>query len=171
MSTPYKPLSEQIANKMILDLKNNTSIFQRPDNNKDSAMPFNLESGNRYPGPSALVLLMQKRDDPRWGTFEQANRNHTAVLKGATGTFINFMSQYDYQKVFKDGEAVLKKNGKQRTERIRLDEPKEVTAKLWNAEQMRKMPEWKKEPAIISPLERVEMILDNSKVALEHGGV
>jgi hypothetical protein len=33
------------------------------------------------------------------------------------------------------------------------------------------MPEWKKEPAIISPLERVEMILDNSKVALEHGGV
>jgi antirestriction protein ArdC len=108
MSTPFKLLSEKTANKMVMDLKNGTSIFQMPNNSMNSALPFNIESGNRYPGSSALVLLMEKRDDPRWATFNQANRNHTAVLKGATGTFINFMTQYEYQKVFKDGEPVLK---------------------------------------------------------------
>lgn len=169
MST-YKPLSEQVANRMIAELKANTSIFQRPDNNLQSAMPFNLSSGNRYPGASALTLLMEKRDDPRWATFEQANRNRTAVNKGATGTFINFMSQYEYQKMFENGEPVMKQNGKQRTERIRLDEPKLVTAKVFNAEQMRKMPSWEKEVPLLSPYERAEMMLESSKVTIEHGG-
>lgn len=170
MSTPFKPLSEKAANKMVMDLKNGTSIFQMPNNSMNSALPFNIESGNRYPGSSALVLLMEKRDDPRWATFNQANRNHTAVLKGATGTFINFMSQYEFQKVFKDGEPVLKENGKQRTEKIRLDEPKEVEAKVFNGEQLRKLEKWEKEPVLLSPAERAQLILDNSKAIIEHGG-
>jgi antirestriction protein ArdC len=169
MST-YKPLSERIANQMIAELKANTSIFQRPENNNQSAMPFNLASGNRYPGSSALTLLMQKRDDPRWATFEQANRNRTAVNKNVTGTFINFKTQYEYQQAFKDGEPVLKQNGKPRYDRVRLDEPKEVTAKVFNAEQMRKMPAWEKEPSILSSTERAEIMLGNSKVTIEHGG-
>jgi antirestriction protein ArdC len=170
MSTPYKPLSEQVANKMITDIKTGNSIFQRPENSLRSALPFNRQTGNRYPGASALVLLMQKRDDPRWATFDQANRNKTAVNKGATGTFINFMTQHEFQKMEKNGEPVLNKDGKQRYERIRLDQPKEVVAKVFNAEQMRKMPDWEKEPHLLSPAERAELILDNSKVAIEHGG-
>jgi len=170
MTTPFKPLSEKTANKMVMDLKNGTSIFQMPNNSKNSALPFNIESGNRYPGSSALVLLMEKRDDPRWATFNQANRNHTAVLKGATGNFINFMTQYEFQKVFKDGEPVLKENGKQRTEKIRLDEPKEVEAKVFNGEQLRKLEKWEKEPMLLLPAERAQLILDNSNVVIEHGG-
>ena len=170
MSNQVKPLAEQVAAKMITDLKTGNSVFRQPNNSLNSALPFNIETGNRYPGSSALVLLMQKRDDPRWGSFNQANRNHTAVLKGASGTFINFMSQYEFQKVFKDGEPVLKENGKQRTEKIRLDEPKEVEAKLFNAEQMRKMEKWEKEPNILSPAERAEVILNNSGAKIENGG-
>jgi antirestriction protein ArdC len=170
MST-YKPLSEQIAGRMIMDIKNGTSVFQRPNNSVNSAVPFNIESGHKYAGPSALVLLMQKRDDPRWATSNQANRNHTAVLKNATGTLINFMSQYEYQKVVDgDGQPVLKENGKQRVERIKLHEPKQVDAWLFNGEQLRNMPKWDKEPALLSPAERAGLILDNSKVAIEHGG-
>lgn len=171
MSTPFKPLSEQIAGKMIADLKAGTSILQRPNNSLNSALPFNIESGHRYAGPSALVLLMQKRDDPRWGTSNQANRNHTAVVKGATGTLINFMSNYEYQKVVDEkGEPVLKENGFQRTERVKLDEPKQVDAWLFNGEQMRKMPKWEKEPMDLSPAERAQVILENSKAVIEHGG-
>jgi antirestriction protein ArdC len=171
MSTPFKPLSEQIAGKMIADLKAGTSIFQRPNNSMNSALPFNIESGHRYAGPSALVLLMQKRDDPRWATSNQANRNHTAVFKGATGTLINFMSSYEFQKVVDEhGEPVLKENGKQRTERVKLEEPKQVDAWLFNGEQMRKLPKWEKEPMELSPVERAQVILDNSKAVIEHGG-
>jgi antirestriction protein ArdC len=171
MTTPFKPLSEQISGKMIADLKAGTSIFQRPNNSINSALPFNIESGHRYAGPSALVLLMQKRDDPRWGTSNQANRNHTAILKGATGTWINFMSSYEFQKVFDEhGQPVLKENGKQRTERVKLDEPKLVEACLFNGEQLRKLPKWEKEPLDLSPTERAQLILVNSKAVIEHGG-
>lgn len=171
MSTPFKPLSEQITGKMIADLKAGTSIFQRPNNSMNSALPFNLESGHRYAGPSALILLMQKRDDPRWGTSNQANRNHTAVVKGATGTLIQFMSNYEYQKMVDEhGEPVLKENGKQRTERVKLDEPKQVDAWLFNGEQMRNIQKWEKEPSMLSPAERAQVILDNSKAVIEHGG-
>lgn len=171
MSTPFKPLSEQISNKMIADLKAGTSIFQRPNNSLNSTLPFNIESGHRYAGPSSLVLLMQKRDDPRWGTSNQANRNHTAVLKGATGTWINFMSSYEYQKMVDEhGQPVLKENGKQRTERIKLAEPKLVEACLFNGEQMRNIQKWEKEPNILSSVERAQVILDNSKVVIENGG-
>jgi len=170
MST-YKPLSEQIAGRMIMDIKNGTSVFQRPNNSLNSALPFNIESGHKYAGPSALVLLMQKRDDPRWGTSNQANRHHTAVLKGATGTLINFMTQFEYQKVVDEkGEPVLKENGKQRTERVKLDEPKQVDAWMFNGEQMRNMPKWEKEPMELLPAERAQLILDNSKAVIEHGG-
>ncbi|MEZ2336969.1 zincin-like metallopeptidase domain-containing protein [Mucilaginibacter sp. RCC_168] len=171
MSAPFKPLSEQITGKMIADLKAGTSIFQRPNNNSNSALPFNIESGHRYAGPSALILLMQKRDDPRWGTSNQANRNHTAVVKGATGSLIQFMSNYEYQKMVDgDGQPVLKENGRQRTERIRLEEPKQVDAWLFNGEQMRNIEKWEKEPNILSPAERAQVILDNSKVVIENGG-
>lgn len=170
MST-YKPLSEQIAGRMIMDIKNGTSVFQRPNNSLNSALPFNIESGHKYAGPSALILLMAKRDDPRWGTSNQANRNHTAVNKGATGTLINFMTQFEYQKVVDEkGEPVLKENGKQRTERVKLEEPKQVDAWLFNGEQMRNMPKWEKEPMDLSPAERAQTILDNSQAVIEHGG-
>jgi antirestriction protein ArdC len=170
MSNQVKPLAEQVAAKMITDLKTGNSVFQRPNNSLNSALPFNVETGKRYPGSSALVLLMQKRDDPRWGTFSQANRNHTAVNKGATGTYISFMSQYEFQKVFKDGEPVIKENGQQRTEKVRLDAPVEVEAKLFNGEQMRRIEKWEKEPNILSPAERAEVILNNSGAKIENGG-
>jgi antirestriction protein ArdC len=171
MSTQFKPVSEQVSNKMITDIKSGNSIFQRPNNSMNSALPFNLESGAKYAGSTALTLLMQKRDDPRWATSNQANRNHTAVLKGATGTMISFHSTYAIQKVVDGaGEPVLKDNGKQRTERVKLDQPELVEAWMFNAEQMRKMEKWEKEPNILSPVERAEAILENSKVKIENGG-
>ena len=167
----YKPLFEVAAGKMATELKTGNSIFQRPNNSMNSALPFNLESGARYTGPSALVLLMQKRDDPRWATSNQANRNHTAVLKGATGTLISFFSQYALRKAVDDkGQEILKDNGKPRFERVKLDQPELVEAWLFNAEQMRKMEKWEKEPHVLSPAERAQLILDNSKAVIEYGG-
>jgi len=171
MSTQFKPLSEQIAGKMIADLTTGNSIFHRPGNSPNSALPFNLETGHRYAGPSALILLMQKRDDPRWATSNQANRNHTAVLKGSTGTLINFMSSYEYQGVVDgDNNPVLKENGKQRFERVKLEAPKQMNAWLFNGEQLRKMPKWEKEQPLLSPAEKAQVLLDNSKAIIEHGG-
>jgi len=169
--TSYKPLSERVAAKMATDLKTGNSILQRPGNGPNAAMPFNIESGNKYGGPSALVLLMQKRDDPRWATSNQANRNHTAVNKGATATWISFMSNYEIQKIFEDGKPVMRDDGKtQRTERVKLDEPKLVEAALFNGEQLRKLDKWEKPQQEVTPAERAEAILKNSGVNIEHDG-
>lgn len=168
--SPYKPLSERTAAKFATELKTGLSILQRPENNPNSAMPFNIETGNRYPGASALVLLMQKKDDPRWASFQQANRNHTAVNKNATGTWISFKTQYEYQPAMKDGEPVLKDNGKPRYDRVRLDEPKEVEVKLFNGEQLRKLPKWEKPEQEVTAIDRAEQILQNSGANIEHGG-
>ncbi len=170
MSTPFEQFAERIANKMIADMKTGVSIFQRPDINYNSALPFNIESGKRYTGPSALALLMQKRDDPRWATSNQANRNHTAVMKGMVGTTIAFPSMYAIRKMENENGPVLKENGKQRTERVKLDEPEIVQARLFNGEQLRKLPKWEKETNSLSPAERSELILKNSGAVIEHGG-
>src|ERR1700733_4715795 len=111
MSNNFKPLSEKVSEKMAADLKRGISIFQKPDNSMNSMLPFNIESGNRYTGPAALTLLMQRRDDPRWATFNQANRNHTAVKPEMTGTFISFPSSYAIRKVFdENGQPVKREN-------------------------------------------------------------
>lgn len=171
MSNNFKTLSERISEKMAADLKRGISVFQKPDNSLNAAMPFNLESGNRYRGSTALTLIMERRDDPRWATFNQANRNRTAVLPEMTGTFINFYSSNAIRKmVDEDGKPVLRENGSQRTEKVRLKEPELVEAKVFNGEQLRKLAKWEREPALLSPAERAESILDNSKVAIEHGG-
>lgn len=171
MSNNFKSVNERVSEKMTADLKRGISVFQKPDNSMNSAMPFNLESGNHYSGAAALTLLMQRRDDPRWATFNQANRNRTAVLPEMTGTFISFPSSYAIRKMVDDkGEPILRDNGSQRTEKVRLKEPELVEAKVFNGEQLRKLPKWEKESQLVSPAERAEAILDNSKVAIEHGG-
>lgn len=167
----YPPLSEKIANRMITDLKSKISIFQKPNNSMNSALPFNIKTGHRYSGPSALVLLMQKRDDPRWATFQQANLNSTAVKPQMTGTFINFKTSYENQKVFDEqGEPVLNENGYQRYERVKLAEPKEIDVQLFNGQQLRKLPQWEKPMEMYSPAERAEEILFQSKAVIELGG-
>ncbi|MBS1503555.1 MAG: DUF1738 domain-containing protein, partial [Bacteroidetes bacterium] len=166
----FKPLSERVAAKLATELKTGVSVFQRPANSPNSAMPFNIETGNRYPGASALILLMQKREDPRWATFNQANRNRTAVLKGASGTYINFSTQYEYQPAMKDGEPVLTPDKKPRYDKIRLDEPKIIEVKLFNGEQLRKLPKWEKESSDMTAQDRAEAILAGSGVKLEPGG-
>src|ERR1700744_17405 len=168
--SPYKPLSERMAATMATELKKGVSVLQRPDNNPNAAMPFNIMTGNRYPGATALTLLMQKKDDPRWATFKQANLNHTAVNKNATGTWISFRTQYEYQAAMKDGEPVMKDNGKPRYDKVRLDEPKDVEFKVFNGEQLRKLDKWEKPPQEVSPAERAVLILENSGVTIEHGG-
>jgi len=171
MNNNFKTLEERVSEKMAADLKRGISVFQKPDNSMNSAMPFNIESGHRYTGAAALTLLMQRRDDPRWATFKQANRNHTAVLPEMTGTFINFYSSYAIKKMVDEkGEPVLRENGSQRTEKVKLKEPELVEAKVFNGEQLRKLAKWEKEPQMLSPAERAETILQNSKAPIEHGG-
>ncbi len=180
MPSNFKPLHEQIAEKLIAELKAGTSPFQKPWTNDNSASyftPLNPTTGKNYRGMNAFWLALQGRDDPRWMTLKQASFNHWTVEKGAKATLINFVKQTDIRPVLDDkGQPVLKENGKPQTQTVKLDKPIITTAFVFNGEQIKGIPEWKEAygekiaARQWSPIERAEMILADSKADIQHGG-
>lgn len=135
MNKQFKPLAEQISERMVNLLNDNRSIFTKPmkeDGTSQFVMPINAKTKQKYTGAAALVLLMQNRRDPRWLSFEQARYNKTPVKKGAHGTLIEFMSDNKLQQKVENGEPAFKENGKPKMERVKLDEPVKVDAWLFN---------------------------------------
>jgi len=180
MPSNFKPLHEQIAEKLIAELKAGTSPFQKPWTNDNSAgyfTPLNPTTGKNYRGMNALWLAMQGREDPRWMTLKQASFNHWTVEKGAKATLINFVKQTDIRPVLDEkGEPKLKENGKPLTQTVKLDKPIITTAFVFNGEQIKGIPEWKEAygekiaAQQWTPIERAEMILADSKADIQHGG-
>ncbi|WP_439698138.1 ArdC family protein [Mucilaginibacter sp. AW1-7] len=176
----FKPLHEQIAEKLIAELNAGTSPFQKPWTDDSSAayiVPVNPTTGKNYRGMNALWLGMQNREDPRWMTLKQASYNNWTVEKGAKATLINFVKHTDIRPVLDEkNEPVLNENGKPKTETVRLEKPVITNAWVFNAEQINGIPEWKaaREEMLAgqtwSPLERAEQLVAVSQAVVKHGG-
>ena len=134
MSNNFKPLSEQVAEKLLQQFKDGTSVFQK-SNNEPLQMPFNASTGKNYRGAPALVLLLKQEPDPRWMTLEQGNFKKNNVMKDEKGTLISFYKTHDMQPT---GE--LKENGKPKMASVKLEQPVLTTAFLFNAKQLKDMP-------------------------------
>ena len=174
MSKEFKPLPEQISDKMIAAIKDGKSIFEKPmnaDGTSQFVHPFNASTGKKYTGPAALILMMQDKEDPRWMTSNQASFNKTHVLKGSKGTLINFFSNKVTRPVMENGEQVKKENGFPKTERVTLDKPQLLDAWLFNGSQLKDMPQYEPEPQLMSPLERAQAIIDASNARFEPEGL
>jgi antirestriction protein ArdC len=179
MPTNFKPLHEQIAEKLIAELKAGTSPFQKPWTNDNSAnyfTPLNPTTGKNYRGMNALWLAMQGHVDPRWMTLKQASFNNWQVEKGAKATLINFVKQTDLRPKMENGQQVMKENGKPEMETVKLEKPIITTAFVFNGEQIKGIPEWKEAygekiaAQQWTPIERAEMILADSRADIQHGG-
>jgi len=179
MSKNFKPLQEQVAEKLIAALEAGTSPFQKPwtdDNSSGYVTPLNPTTGKNYRGMNALWLAMQGHNDPRWMTLKQASFNKWSVAKGAKASMITFVKRTDMQPVLKDGEPVLKENGKPQMEIVKLAKPVFVNALVFNGEQIRGIPEWqqavaeKKALQQWSPIERAEQIISASEAQIKHAG-
>jgi antirestriction protein ArdC len=135
MSNNLKPLSEQVADKLIQQLKDGNSIFQKNDE-QPLIMPFNASTGKNYRGAPALILLLKQEPDPRWMTLDQGNFMKNNVMKGEKGTLISFYKTHEMQPT-----AELKENGKPKMASVKLDEPVLTNAFLYNAKQLKDMPD------------------------------
>ncbi|MFI5160502.1 MAG: ArdC-like ssDNA-binding domain-containing protein [Sphingobacteriales bacterium] len=164
MSTNFKPLTDQVAERLREQLLKNTSVFQQ---DKPLAMPFNPVSGKSYRGAAALILLMEQRPDPRWLSLKNASFNKTPVLKGEHGTLISFYKTNEMKPVLKtDGTPELKENGKQKFAPVKLDEAKLETAFMFNATQLKEFPELEPRHEQ-SPILRLETILNYTQVEVK----
>ncbi|MDP9079958.1 MAG: ArdC-like ssDNA-binding domain-containing protein [Bacteroidota bacterium] len=161
MSTNFKPLTDQVAEKLNAQIKEGTSIFQRDD--RPLIMPFNPGSGKNYREAAGLILLMRDMDDPRWMSLKNANFQNWPVAKDEKGTLISFYKTSEMKPVLDDkGEAVLNDKGKPKMQSVKLAEPVLTTAFLFNGTQLKNTPAYEpKDPALA--IDRAKTILENAK--------
>jgi len=164
-----RPYYEQIADKLIDQLKKGTAPFQRPWEPGELSMPHNPVSGARYRGANALWLQMQGRSDPRWMTYKQAQSIGAQVRKGEKSTFIQYWKFHDERAVKgSDGKPLKDADGKTITQRVELDKPRAFSARVFNAEQIDGLPPLEKKEPSWDRHDRAETILKNSGADIRH---
>ena len=165
--TPYY---EQIANKLIEQLKAGTAPWQKPWQAGEPRMPHNPISGTKYKGCNAIWLAMQCREDPRWMTYKQAKSMDAQVQKGQHGTLVQYWKLFDkVDKTDANGKKILAADGKPIKVNIKLDKPRVFSAVVFNAEQInglpelevKTLPEWQRH-------ELAEKIISNLGVSINH---
>ncbi|SDE83928.1 protein of unknown function [Mucilaginibacter pineti] len=176
----YKPLQEQIAEKLIAALQEGTSPFQKPwtdDNSSGYRTPLNPTTGKNYRGMNAFWLAMQGYDDPRWLTFKQAAASKWSVMKGARSTMITYVKKFDLKPILDEkGRPVLDSDGNPKKAQIKLARPMFINALVFNGEQINGIPPWqqdlseKQAEQPWSAIERAEQIIRSSQAVIKHGG-
>ncbi len=168
-----KPFAEQLAEKLIEQLKQGTAPWQRPwTPGVSSRLPVNPVTGKRYKGINTLQLMMQGHDDPRWLTYKQAAALGAQVRGGEKGTPVQYYSFTEERPRTDDhGKPVLNADGKPMMEVVRLERPKVFHATVFNASQIDNMPVVAPMPPLAwNPLERAEALLQASPAVIRHGG-
>ena len=180
MNKNFKPLHEQIANKLIAALQAGTSPFQKPWKDSDApafTIPVNPTTNKNYRGMNSLWLSMQGYSDPRWMTLKQADFAGYTVKEGAKATLINFIKTHNIEAIRDvDGNKIKDENGKTMTRSTELDQPTITKAWVFNAEQINGVPPLaeylteKQGKQTWTNIERAENLLAASKAIIHHGG-
>ena len=180
MSKQFKPFHEQLADKLVAELKAGTSPFQKPV--KENGMPafvtpVNPVTMKGYSAMNAIALSMKGHDDPRWMSADTARFAGYWVKEGAKGTLINFPKKNDIQAVRTvDGQKIKGEDGKTQTKTVEFDKPQNTKAFLFNATQIKEFPPLEdflvkqQEVQPLSPIERAEKLIADSGAVIIYGG-
>lgn len=179
MNKDFKPLHEQIAEKLIAELEAGTSPFQKPWTDFAEpafTIPVNPTTGKNYRGLNSLWLAMQGHADPRWMTLKQASFAGYTVEKGAKATLISFVKTHHIEVLRDENGEKIKDEGVTRTNVTELEKPLVTKAFVFNAEQIAGIApladflQQKRELQQWEPVERAESLLAQSKAVISHGG-
>lgn len=180
MSKNFKALPIQLSDKLIAEIKAGNSLFQKPV--KENGLPafvkpINPATGKGYSAMNALILGMQRHDDPRWMSAEAARFAGSWVKKDEKGTLIEFPKSSDIQAIrTAEGKPIKNEEGVTQTKTVNFEKPQQGKAFLFNAEQMKDILPLKEflagqnEGQMLSPNERVAKLIDDSKAVIIHGG-
>lgn len=177
MTNDRQPLFEQVAQRLIEQLEKGTSPFQKPwedSRDMDFDLPMNATTGKNYRGLNSIWLMMQGFEDPRWLTFKQAAANGWSVERGSKGTLINYVKLMG-ERVLRDekGRPLLDEDGITRKQRFRLDRPIITSAIVFNAAQVRGIPERvlpEEKERSWDEVQRASQLVKNSGATIRHGG-
>lgn len=176
----FKKLPIQLSDKLIAEIKEGNSLFQKPV--KENGMPafvtpINPTTGNGYSAMNALILGMRRHDDPRWMSAEAARYAGNWVKKDEKGTLIEFPKTKDIQAIrTAEGGRIKDDAGNTQTKTVTYDKPQSAKPFLFNGEQLKDMPPLEDflkkhdEAQSLSPIERAEKLIADSKAVIIHGG-
>jgi antirestriction protein ArdC len=180
MSKNFKALPVQLSEKLIGEIKEGNSLFQKPlkENGMPSFVaPVNPNTGKGYSALNALVLGMQRHDDPRWMSADAARYANSWVKKDEKGILIEFSKTSDIQAIrTADGKRIQDDAGVTQTKTITYDKPQSGKAFLFNGSQLNNLLsldaylEKQRQAQPFSPIERAEKLISDSKAVFIHGG-
>jgi putative DNA primase/helicase len=173
MADTKKAFHEQVAEKLIEQLRQGTAPWQRPWEAGEAAslLPINPTTGKRYRGINAIQLMSQGRVDQRWLTYKQAAAAGAQVRKGEHGTAIQYWKFSEEQtRIDESGKPVLDAQGKPVRAEVRLERPRVFFATVFNAEQIDGLPPMQRREQTWNAVERAEAILLVSGAVIQHGG-
>ncbi|QJD95935.1 DUF1738 domain-containing protein [Mucilaginibacter robiniae] len=140
MAKNFKALPVQLAEKLVQEIKEGTSLFQQPvkENGRPAFVtPVNPVTGKGYSAMNALILGMQRHDDPRWLSFDAARFAGTPVKKDASATMIEFSKKTEIQKMrTPDDKPIKNEEGVTQTRTVTFDKPQPTKSFLFNGSQM-----------------------------------
>lgn len=171
-----KRYSETVAEELIAAIEAGTAPWQKPwaPGEALATAPINPFTGNQYRGTNSIYLRNAGYDDPRWMTYNQAQKLGGQVRKGEVGRTVQHIEHTEKRDVLDDnGNPVLDENGKKQQETVILDEPKVFSARVFNAEQIDGLPPLPSLEERIAELtwnfnDRIEAILEASGADIRH---
>ena len=173
MADTKKAFHEQVAEKLIEQLRQGTAPWQRPWEAGEAAslLPINPTTGKRYRGINTIQLMSQGRVDQRWLTYKQAAAAGAQVRKGEHGTAIQYWKFSEEQtRTDESGKPVLDAHGQPVKVEVRLERPRVFFATVFNAEQIDGLPPMQRREQTWNAVERAEAILLASGAVIQHGG-
>jgi putative DNA primase/helicase len=163
--------SEQVASKLIEQIKAGAAPWQRPYEAGMGIMPFNPVTGTRYKGINLVTLMAQECGDPRWMTYKQAKEEGYQVRRGERATVIQYWRfEERTQRKDEQGKAVRDQAGNPVYESRRLERPQVFLAYVFNAKQIDGIPAVERKVHNWDPVEEAERILQNSYAKIFHDG-
>jgi antirestriction protein ArdC len=180
MSKNFKALPIQLSDKLVAEIKEGNSLFQKPV--KENGMPafvkpVNPITGKSYSAMNALILGMQRHDDPRWMSADAARYAGNWVKKDEKGTMIEFPKTSDIQAIrTAEGKVIKDDAGVTQTKTVAFDKPQRGQAFLFNGSQLNDLQPLEEflakqnEGQTLSPIERAAKLMEDSKAVIIHGG-
>lgn len=180
MSKNFKALPIQLSDKLIAEIKEGNSLFQKSV--KENGMPafvkpINPTTGKGYSAMNALILGMQRHDDPRWMSADAARYAGNWVKKEEKGTMIEFPKTSDIQAIrTAEGKVIKDDAGVTQTKTVEFEKPQRGQAFLFNGSQLKDLQPLEEflakqnEGQTLSPVERANKLVEDSKAVIIHGG-
>lgn len=156
---------QQIANRILEEIQNNTLEWSRGWHGLDNGAAVNAKTGKRYNGTNLIALYIQAKKqgykDRRWLTFNQAKELGAQVKAGEKSTRIFHWNEYDVKTKSEPNWKEINKLSKDDKEQYILDNIRYSISlhSVFNAEQCSGLKEY-----VAPKLSAKEMAEQNEKI-------